>query len=478
MVVDGDLILLDDSTTVFAMIPHLRRRRGLTIVTSGMEAALALGHESSHTVILLGGTLNHVGSSTVGPMAEENLRALRIKWAFLSCTGFSLELGMTQVDLQEAQIKRQMVASGQQVVALVDASKFGKTDLTPFASSDQLAHLLTDRGADRQVVDALRRTGVSVTVCGETTVSTLAPIVESTGHYQIGFANLGEDQSVFATDVRHGLEQAANALGNIDLVMADNQLDGEIALRVADRLVENAVDLAIEYQIDEQVSGAVASRFNAAQIPVIAVDIPMVGATYFGVDNYRSGHMAGVALGRWIQDRWRATVDHVLVLQHAAAGSLTAARIRGQIEGLKEVLGTLAPGTITPIDGGTTAASFQDLVAQSIGALAAHNRVAILSFNDNAAMSALNAAQALGRVRNLAIVSQGADRKVRAEIRRPASPVIGATAFWPERYGEKLMSIALQILRGDPIPPAVYVDHVFLDAQNIGEYYPEDEVST
>ena len=80
----------------------------------------------------------------VGSIGEANLRNLRIKKAFLSCTGFSLELGMTHHDLQDAHIKRQMIASTEQVIALVDASKFGKTDLTPFASLENITHLITD----------------------------------------------------------------------------------------------------------------------------------------------------------------------------------------------------------------------------------------------------------------------------------------------------------------------------------------------
>ena len=148
MVQDGDLILLDDSTTALYMVPHLRKRKNLTIVTNGVETALALGQEKSgetlHTAILLGGVLHNSGASVVGPIGEANLRNLRIKKAFLSCTGFSLELGMTHHDLQEAHIKRQMIASTEQVIALVDASKFGKTDLTPFASLENITHLVTD----------------------------------------------------------------------------------------------------------------------------------------------------------------------------------------------------------------------------------------------------------------------------------------------------------------------------------------------
>ena len=482
MVQDGDLILLDDSTTALYMVPHLKKRKSLTIVTNGVETALALGQENSGekppTAILLGGVLHNSGASVVGSIGEANLRNLRIKKAFLSCTGFSLELGMTHHDLQEAHIKRQMVASTEQVIALVDASKFGKTDLTPFAFLENITHLVTDEDLEPSFLEALHHVGATVTVCGETTVSTLAPKRNQDAQYRIGFANLGEDRSEFAVAVRRGLERAAQEAGNIDLTMADNQLDAEVALGVADHLVASGVDLAIEYQIDEQVGSTVSSKFNDARIPVIAVDIPMVGATYFGVDNYRSGYMAGTALGEWTKRTWGGGLEHLLILQFERAAPLLAARIRGQIEGLEAVVGTLPAHVKSAINGGTTANTFEEAVYERLVKISDAERVAILSFNDNATMGAVKAARNLGRRENLVIVGQGADRQVRAEIRNDASPVMGATAFWPERYGDKLIELATAILHGEPAPPAVYIEHVFLGATNINQFYPEDEANS
>ncbi|MBZ5529671.1 MAG: LacI family transcriptional regulator, partial [Acidobacteriia bacterium] len=60
------------------------------------------------------------------------------------------------------------------------------------------------------------------------------------------------------------------------------------------------------------------------------------------------------------------------------------------------------------------------------------------------------------------IVGQGADRRVREELRYPGSRIIGSTAYEPERYGEKLIPLALKILHGEPVPPAVYVEHTFV----------------
>lgn len=474
MVQDGDLILLDDSTTAIYMVPHLKNRRNLTIVTNGVETALALSQDDSHTVILLGGIMHHGGSSVVGSMAENNLSNLRIKMAFLSCTGFTADLGMTLSDLNAAQMKRKMVESAKQVIALVDSSKFGKIDLTPFAPINKISHLITDEELSDAIKDNLHQAGATITICGETTISTLAPIASSNKHYQIGFANLTEDQSEFAIDVRQGLEQAASHSGNINLVMADNRLDPEVALGVADQLVQSGIDLAIEYQINEKAGGVVSSKFNVARIPVIAVDIPMVGATYFGVDNYRSGYMAGTALGKWIQTHWDSHVDQVVILQFADVAALPATRINGQLEGLESILGTFPKDMITSVNGGASIALFEEAVDKVFRYISNDERVALLSFNDNATMGALCSAQNHHIEGNLAIVGQGADRSVRDQIRRPNSPLIGATAFWPERYGEKLIAIANSILRGDSVPPAIYIDHVFLNADNIDEHYPQE----
>ena len=66
--------------------------------------------------------------------------------------------------------------------------------------------------------------GVSVSVCGDTTVSSFASTCSEISRYKIGFANLGEEQIPFAVDVRRGLEQAAKKAGNIDLILADYHL--------------------------------------------------------------------------------------------------------------------------------------------------------------------------------------------------------------------------------------------------------------
>lgn len=173
LVQDGDSILLDASTTVYYMAPYLQDRRNLTIITNGIEVAQLLAQNPSNTVILVGGVLSNDGTSVTGLLGEHFLKDIHVKTAFVSCSGFTPEVGMTEVDIHEAQLKGRMVASATSVVGLIDSSKFGKVDLTPFARTEQLAHIFTDSDLAPQWVERLKQPCVQVTVCDEEKVSVL-----------------------------------------------------------------------------------------------------------------------------------------------------------------------------------------------------------------------------------------------------------------------------------------------------------------
>ena len=126
-----------------------------------------------------------------------------------------------------------MVAAAGSVVALIDASKFGKVCLAPFARVDQIAHIFTDSSLSSGWIEQLRRTCVKLTVCDESTISTFAPCDREAAPYKIGFANLTE-RMPFAVQVRLGLEQAAAAQKNVDLLIRDNDLDRQRALENVD----------------------------------------------------------------------------------------------------------------------------------------------------------------------------------------------------------------------------------------------------
>ena len=474
MVQDGDTILLDAGPAAQALVPFLTEHRHLTVVTNGLETARLLASNPFNTVVLIGGIVRvdagATTSATTGILGAQVLADLHIRLAFVSGAGFTAEAGLMDDNLQEAQLKRVMLESAGYAVALVDSDRLGRKGLTPIVGVERLHHLFTDTGATAEQLEQLRQLPLNLTVCGENTVTNSAPDRHQ-ATYKIGFANLSEEIP-FAVDVRHGLERAAKELSNIDLVVADNRLDGERALKIVDNFIGKGVDLAIEYQLDARLGTVIMDKYQRAGIPVVAVDIPMLGATYFGVNNFQSGYLAGMALGRWIQAHWAGQFDRLLILEEPRAGALPEARMVGQLQALAEVLGPLPESKKSVLNSGNTSAASEAEVHRALLELPGDKRIAVVCFNDDAALGALRAARQLGRAGDLAIVGQGADRLIRDELRRPGARIVGSTAFMPERYGEKLMELATRILRGESVPPAVYMDHVFVDTANVDRLYP------
>ena len=173
LVMNGDSIFLDASTTAYYLARMLSDRQRLRAVTNGIDVARLLAQNPSNTSFLIGGVVNNESASVVGLLSEQIIKDLHFQKALVSCSGFSLERGMTEVYLAEAQLKRRAVESSQQLIALIDSSKFGKEDLTPFARPEAITHLFTDAGLSPAWIERLKLAGIQVTICEEETVSQL-----------------------------------------------------------------------------------------------------------------------------------------------------------------------------------------------------------------------------------------------------------------------------------------------------------------
>src|SRR6185436_9800615 len=167
--------------------------------------------------------------------------------------------------------------------------------------------------------------------------------------YRLGYAAQGTDYQ-FSKEVSLSLERAAVVEG-IELISLDNRYNPKIAQRNADILVHEKVDLVIEFQTDEHVAAIVAAKYRQANIPLIAIEVPHPGATYFGANNYEAGLIGGRYLGRWAKQHWHSGVDEIVLVQLDRAGSLPKMRLTGMLVGMKEVCPQLDQCKVFPLDG-------------------------------------------------------------------------------------------------------------------------------
>ena len=216
-----------------------------------------------------------------------------------------------------------------------------------------------------------------------------------------------------------------------------------------------------------------AAKYREANIPMIAIDIPHPGATYYGANNYEAGLIGGRYLGRWVKEHWQSEVDEIILLELKRAGNLPRMRLSGLLVGINLVLPSAANCPVVYLDGdGELGPSFEAVRKHLRSSRS--RRVMVGGINDPSALGALRAFQEAGRAENCVIMGQNASPEGRAELREPKTRFVGSVAYFPERYGENIIRVSLDILNQRPVPPAVFVEHKLITPGTVDHYYAND----
>jgi ribose transport system substrate-binding protein len=192
---------------------------------------------------------------------------------------------------------------------------------------------------------------------------------------------------------------------------------------------------------------------------------------YFGANNYQAGKLAGLALARFAAEQWGGSFDRVVLVESSSVGPNVQARLTGVLVGIRERLGAVPDSQVIHLDGRSRQETSREVVAGLLAKLKRGSRLLISGFNDQTALGALQAVRAAHRERDVALVGQNASEEGRQELRKPKSRLIASIAYFPERYGSKVIHLARSILNREPVPPAVYTDHVVLDHSNLDRFY-------
>ncbi|RBP39171.1 DeoR family transcriptional regulator [Roseimicrobium gellanilyticum] len=158
----GEAILLDAGTTVVEMVRHLTGTNGLTIVTNALNVAHTAAAATDARVIMLGGTVGRDSGSTLGPMAEDMMRHLVIDQLFLGAQAADLEHGLTDTNIEIAQIKRAMIQCSRRVTLLMDSSKWDAAGFIRVAPLTTVHTIITDQGLPEQARTAIENLGIEI----------------------------------------------------------------------------------------------------------------------------------------------------------------------------------------------------------------------------------------------------------------------------------------------------------------------------
>jgi DeoR family transcriptional regulator, aga operon transcriptional repressor len=157
-------VILCTGSTSAELAAQLRNNcpAGITVITYALNIATKLADCQRLSLVMLGGFLRHPSTAFVGPHAEQTMHSLHADHCFMSTVGLDPDVGLTTLDIMEAQLNSKMIASSAQVTVLADSSKFGHKSLSLISDFRCIQRVITDTGAPEPVVKTLRERGVEV----------------------------------------------------------------------------------------------------------------------------------------------------------------------------------------------------------------------------------------------------------------------------------------------------------------------------
>jgi ribose transport system substrate-binding protein len=286
---------------------------------------------------------------------------------------------------------------------------------------------------------------------------------------RIGYA-AQTDEFAFSRAVTEGIIASAEKTG-IELFVLNNEYSPIVALQNAEVFIKEDVHLIMEFQTDSSIASLLSAKLLEKHVPLIAIEIPHPNATYFGMNNSQVGLCAGRYLGRWAEANWKGRVEQVILLGLPMAGSLPASRLTGALLGMREIMPSLEDSQVHVLSGNGRFQTSYDVIKQYLRK-SQHEHILVSGINDPSALGALQAFKDAGRLNHCAIVGHNGSSDAIWEMSRPETRLIGSVGCFPEKYGEQLIALALQLLDHKPVPPAVFVKHHLITPHNVRDYHP------
>jgi DeoR/GlpR family transcriptional regulator of sugar metabolism len=162
MINDGDYLMLDSSTTALFVVKSIMHKKKITLITNSIEILLELSNKPDWTVISTGGTLKEVGLSLVGYQAERMVSGFHVDMAICSSKGIDSDMGVTDSNERDAEIKKAFFKSAKKKILALDSSKFDITSFIKICDVSDLDMVVTEKRPSDIWLERFRNAGTEV----------------------------------------------------------------------------------------------------------------------------------------------------------------------------------------------------------------------------------------------------------------------------------------------------------------------------
>jgi len=143
LICDGDVIIMDSSSTVKRMCKYMNGFKNLKIITNNLEIFNEFNH-NNFSLYCTGGKYNAVNNVFTGASAEEYLHSINADIVFFSSQAISNDGDITDISEEETSIRRVMLKKASKKVFLCDSSKIGDKKMFKLCNKNDIDVIICD----------------------------------------------------------------------------------------------------------------------------------------------------------------------------------------------------------------------------------------------------------------------------------------------------------------------------------------------
>jgi DeoR family ulaG and ulaABCDEF operon transcriptional repressor len=159
---DGDSIIINGGTTTYQMVHDLARRR-MQILTNSFPIAEHLLRNSKNTITVPGGAIYREQNIILSPFENDVTRNFYAQRMFMSAQGLA-PLGVMEGDPLLIQAEQKLINQTEELVLLLDSSKFANRSSLILCPLDRVATVITDDGVSARDAKMIEQSGIRLIV--------------------------------------------------------------------------------------------------------------------------------------------------------------------------------------------------------------------------------------------------------------------------------------------------------------------------
>ena len=277
--------------------------------------------------------------------------------------------------------------------------------------------------------------------------------------YKFGFSCISMENPYYETleaSIREAIEESGSTL-----ISRDPKGDSTAQIQQIRDMIADGIQAIFLCPVDWEKIAPALTELKEADIEIINLDTQVQDReevdAYVGSDNINAGVICGEQLIEAAPDG-----GQVVILECTTQNSII-----DRINGFEE---TIAGKGFEVVERSETGGKKDEAKTQMARILKEQDHItAVMCGNDQIALGALEAIEEAGRS-EMMIYSVDGSPKLKQELAKDGSLVVGIAAQSPINIGKSAVTVALQIMNGERYEKETLEEVLFIDRSNVGMY--------